>query len=1006
MKRFLLFLFAFGAMAQSGFAQSDSVRFEIMIGDPSAISHYMPSGIPVFNSSAINTILAGYYISEFAQAYPDSRELYLQKIYQVRCNNINLATALKAADPKLFPQWKRSAENKLCFTPNDWGTLPGSNPGYLDYIKARQAWDITKGDPSVVVGVLDIFFNTSHPDFYNSLGDSKIERVGLNTHYPHHHGTAVASLVAAATHNSRGLPAIGFNCRLDLSTDWSGNNMLNMSKRTRIINCSWFNDYEAALNLRNHFAEQGLYNEVYENGTLVCAGAVNGSISGVDPNDYCYPASYDHVISSTNVCWKNDGLPATTNIKGNHAFNTSDPLNTFNHNSRVDICAPGYEIDAFRYDASDPSVLYYNGALGTSVTSPIVAGAAGLIQSALKNKAGGSHDANFSPYQLEWILKKTANPDMLSKPENAPFTGKLGAGRLSTDSAAKLGSTLDPNDAPTQTMYIQGIEFNSLCAPGHASNGVLPRLKAVIVNGLPPYTYVWEEVPDGTNTAILDNENIAEPTITGIKPGATKPFLNYRLTVYDNSPVAQKVAMKTFRINLKTAGHDLAMRDSYMDMCDEPNSQRITDPRDWNTWTSPDVWNRQLADGGLSHQNPEYFVSAPNHIYTRIRNVGCAPSHPASKLRLYWTKSSTGEGWDEDWTITQVCGEGFTLQPGGKEITTGTGIAVPVLQPGEEIIIHEDWFPVEPQLYCGRPNTFDVCFLARLEGTTGSGIGMTIPEKFTYSPGYDGIGPNIRNNNNIVTRNFILTNLKPGNFRTAKHVLTFGNANGTAGVFNLEFASERSIFRHFAGDFSGLGSVTLHLGDLYNVWVSSGGLGTVAGQNAQLRTVTFDGANTLRLENIPLPAGQKYVIGVEFSLDSPLVVNETSRHIFHARQFNTANPDEIYGAVNYEVTVSPAVASNLIKDRLDSSPAGTEGSFHLSPNPTSGILQIRYSGLKANTADIVVRDMTGKDIMTSKAIFTPGATQEIDLSELASGVYMVSMTDASGKTEAYKVVKK
>ncbi|MDI9320822.1 MAG: T9SS type A sorting domain-containing protein [Phycisphaerales bacterium] len=729
----------------------------------------------------------------------------------------------------------------------------------------------------------------------------------------------------------------------------------------------------------------------------MCFAAGNGQgqeCKPLNPNYYVYPASYDHVFSTTSIGWKNPkGGSTINNIIGMHELDLGDPNSTYNHNSRIDICAPTF-LGAFRYVPSDPTYLYYTFASGTSSSSPIVAGTAGLIQSAVKKFKGAS--VNFSPYQLEWILKKSALTDLFSYPENAPYLGKLGAGRLDAYGASILGASHNVNDPLTQTMYIKGIEINTICAPGFSSNGAKPKLTPIIVNGTPPYQYVWEQVP-GLNYATLDNENIAEPTVIGI----TAPYtLYYRLTVYDNSPTAQKVAMKTFKVQLKTSGYDLAMRDSYVDMLNEPNDQRIFDPREWDTWTSPDVWNRQAADGGLEHQNPEYFVSDPNHMYTRVRNVGCASSPADSKLRLYWTKASTGENWDADWKYTDVCGIG-SLQPGGREITTGTGISLPVLQPGDATIIHQNWYPNKPELYCGTPSTFEVCFLARIEEASG----MTIPEKFTYTTGYAGVGENIRNNNNIVTRNTILTNLRPDNLKTAKRQLIVSNGNATATTYNFEFASERSIFRHFAGDFSSLGSVTLHLGSLYDAWVASGSHGTVASQNSQNRTVTFDGANTLRLDSIPFTANQRYTIDVEFAIDSPVVVNEVSNHIFHARQFNVTNPDVVYGAVNYQVTVSPSTQNNYRKTLIDSTSTGVIESFKVSPNPTSGIVHITYTGDTENNTELVVTDMVGKKIISESIIFSRGSAKDINLSQFASGIYLINIINREGKTEVYKVTK-
>ncbi len=96
----------------------------------------------------------------------------MRNTYKVRCNSIALANDLKTANPVLFPNFFRTNNYSIAYTPNDWNLIPGGSD-YLKYINAENAWTMTKGDPSVAIGVLDLFFNTSHPDFYNSSGASK-----------------------------------------------------------------------------------------------------------------------------------------------------------------------------------------------------------------------------------------------------------------------------------------------------------------------------------------------------------------------------------------------------------------------------------------------------------------------------------------------------------------------------------------------------------------------------------------------------------------------------------------------------------------------------------------------------------------------------------------------------------------------------------------------------------------------------------------------------------------
>jgi hypothetical protein len=1043
MKKSLLLLLCLTAAGPS-FAQTDTIFAQLTISDPAAISTAQ-NGVPIFVNPALNSILSGYHITQFRRAYPNTERPYLEKVYLLQCNSMGLPAALQAAAPALFPAWRKTGPAKpfAPFYPNDYYIYDNAD---LDYIRAPYAWGITQGNSNVVIGLTDTYLKEDHPDFSNIDGSSKIAHIESNMDDPAEapeyrgHGTFVAGRLAAATHNAKGYPAIGFNCRLDFSNldlrnSVAGNNeVLKMAQRgVRIFNGSWgyAGMYSYPLNLRDHFEGQEIYNEIYENGMFCVFAAGNGWLTGYDPKGFHVPASYDNVFSVTTI--GANAAPRASEPKWNNydvfECEKGNPVNNLQYNSSIDICAPSLSLNGLAYDPADPAKKYtdyYYSA--TSLGAPLVAGTAGLLQSRLK-AIGKYALANYSPYQLEYILKKTAKSSVLSKTENLPYAGQLGAGALDAGEAliqaASAFDLYNPNAPATQTMYIKGVELNNVCAPGYNALPLNnPRLTPVIVNGTPPYRYVWEQVP-GESTAFLDDENIAEPSITSSYPNAAGEHLfYYRLTVYDNSKLApadiaataQKVAMKTFRIKLKTSGYDLVLRDSYMDMGDERNSQVAVNKRDNDPYKSPDIWNRIYRDGGTEHQNAKFSVpGAINCIYTKVRNVGCDPSPEGARLRLYWTKASTGENWDVDWTTRDVAGDGGTPQPGGREIETsvsgGAGWDIPSLLPGELVVKGTNWYPPDPELYAGRPKEFDMCLLARIEESEASPFGMTFAEGFGR-----GVVTNVWNNNNIATRNMWLIDLRPrtpgpdydedeGGRPTMLRELIVANGNPTTGIFDLEFASERSVFKHFAGDFSSLGSVTLHLGDLYNIWANAGAAGTFASHNAQLKTVTFDGATTLRLEDIPLAADERYTIGVEFALDSTAVVTDTTIHTFFVRQYETSKPDEIYGGGDYEVRVIPAAGASFSRESRESALSEHE-SFALSPNPTNGLVTIKYAGTGNNATEMIISDMTGKKVWTENHVFTPGSSKVINLNRFASGLYIINMTDAKGRVEMYKVIRK
>lgn len=94
------------------------------------------------------------------------------------------------------------------------GGTPGAD------IRAPEAWEITTGDPNIVVAVLDSGVDTSHPDLVRNLtvgydfvdGDDK--PYPLPGHWFNSHGTASAGLAAAEGDNRIGVCGVTWNCAI------------------------------------------------------------------------------------------------------------------------------------------------------------------------------------------------------------------------------------------------------------------------------------------------------------------------------------------------------------------------------------------------------------------------------------------------------------------------------------------------------------------------------------------------------------------------------------------------------------------------------------------------------------------------------------------------------------------------------------------------------------------------------------------------------------------------
>ncbi len=244
----------------------------------------------------------------------------------------------------------------------------------------------------------------------------------------------------------------------------------------------------------------------------------------------------------------------------------------------------------------------------------------------------------------------------------------------------------------SQKMQLEGISISCKCAPSFSIPATLPILQPRINGGVPPYYYYWEALTG--NSATINNNYAEQPTVTACSLVNNTRKVKYKLTVIDNA-AEPTVTSRIIEVDLTISQTvNYAMRDSYEDVYDEPNNQVH-----WDIWNSPDIWNRKTSGtSNTEHENPEYFAAAPNYVNFRIRNVGCiTPPINKHAIRLYWTKSSTGEDWDQDWKTANSSNG----KPEGREITTGNGFVLSntnqLIAPGQEKVFSLPWNPPLPQ---------------------------------------------------------------------------------------------------------------------------------------------------------------------------------------------------------------------------------------------------------------------------------------------------------------------
>jgi len=321
----------------------------------------------------------------------------------------------------------------------------------LSKIDALNAWNITEGTDSIIIGVIDTGIDFFHPDLINNLylnkgeigtdafGNDKrsngidddgngfiddyqgwdfTDRTGFPfdstggdyltwDNYPmdqntFSHGTAVAGIIAASTNNGIGIAGVAPNVKVmnlrAFDPDGFGEEddvaaaiLYAVENGAKVINMS-FGDVSYSYVLRD------VIKYAYTQNVIMVASSGNDS-----SKELHYPSSYDEVISVGNSTQEDY-------VSGNS-----------NYGSTLDLVAPGTDIITTARNN------HYALFSGTSAAAPFVSAAAGLILSL----------QNYSNEEVKQIIKSTCDDIGASG-----WDIKSGAGRLNLFKAVK---TLAPS---------------------------------------------------------------------------------------------------------------------------------------------------------------------------------------------------------------------------------------------------------------------------------------------------------------------------------------------------------------------------------------------------------------------------------------------------------------------------------------------------------------------------------------------------------------------------------
>lgn len=330
----------------------------------------------------------------------------------------------------------------------------------LTKIDAFNAWNITEGCDSIIIGVIDTGIDFYHPDLTDNIhinkGETGLDRFGNDKksngidddnngfvddyqgwdftdrtgfpfdstggdyltwdNYPmdentFSHGTAVSGIIAASGNNGRGIVGVAPKVKImnlrAFDPDGYGEEddvaaaiLYATTNGAKVINMS-FGDVSYS------YVLQDVIRYAYSKNVVMVASSGNDGITSLH-----YPSSYDEVISVGNST-QEDYVSANSNF-----------------GSTLDLVAPGSDIIT---TARKNTYASFN---GTSAAAPFVSAAAGLIFS----------QKSFSNEEIKQILKSTCD-DVNS----AGWDLKSGAGRINVFKAVKtLAPSIVKFDYPQQ----------------------------------------------------------------------------------------------------------------------------------------------------------------------------------------------------------------------------------------------------------------------------------------------------------------------------------------------------------------------------------------------------------------------------------------------------------------------------------------------------------------------------------------------------------------------------
>ncbi len=305
-------------------------------------------------------------------------------------------------------------------------------------IEMEKAWDITQGDSSIIIAVLDAGAKLDHPEFTGRIW-KKTEKDPIDgkdndtngyiddyqgwdfvniDNQPSDdmgHGTNVAGIIGANGNNNSGYAGIDWNCKLMICkvinkdnfgyySWWADAVYYAVNNGAKVINMSLGGDgYSSLLESAIDYA--------YNHGVTVVVAMMN-----TNNNTIYYPAAFPTTIAV--------GSTDPDDTRSAPFFWSSSSGS--NYGNHIDVVAPGNYIFGLDYLSNTNFDSYWG---GTSQATPLVSGLSALLL---------AQDTSRTPDEIRELIRNSAEDKVGNPAEDTPgFDIYYGYGRINANNALR-----------------------------------------------------------------------------------------------------------------------------------------------------------------------------------------------------------------------------------------------------------------------------------------------------------------------------------------------------------------------------------------------------------------------------------------------------------------------------------------------------------------------------------------------------------------------------------------